>query len=283
MIVGITGLGLIGGSMAKAYKKAGHTVLGYDKDSAVTEFALLGDIIDATLKEEDYGKCDLLLICTYPEAAIDFLSVNATLFGDHPVVMDCCGTKRAVTKEGFRLANENDFTFVGGHPMAGTQYSGLKYAREDLFSGAPMVIVPDRTNDIVFLDRIKKLLAPVGFGSIHVSDAETHDRVIAFSSQLAHLVSNAYVKSPTAKLHNGISAGSYKDMTRVAWLNPDMWTELFIENKDHLIEETEQLIDHLGAYLDALKKDDRDGLRSLLAEGRRIKEEVDGSDGNHNR
>ena len=160
--------------------------------------------------------------------------------------------------------------------MAGTQYSGFKYAKETLFKGAPMVIVPPEYDDIVLLDRIKELLAPAGFRKITVTTAEKHDEMIAFTSQLAHVVSNAYVKSPTALKHKGFSAGSYKDMTRVAWLNPQMWAELFLDNKDYLIKEIDLLIDNLSEYREAIKKDDREGLVKLLDDGKKRKEEVDG-------
>ena len=160
--------------------------------------------------------------------------------------------------------------------MAGTQFSGIKYAKPSLFRGAPMVLVPPSFDDIVLLDRVKKLLAPAGFGRFSVTTAEAHDAMIAFTSQLAHLVSNAYVKSPTARGHKGFSAGSYKDMTRVAWLNEQMWTELFLENKDPLLCELDQIISSLREYRAALAEEDRDTLCRLLRDGRIAKEEIDG-------
>ena len=190
--------------------------------------------------------------------------------------MDCCGIKRAVCAVGFPLAEEYGFTFLGGHPMAGSQFSGYKHARADLYRGAPMVLVPPRFDDIELLSRAKELLAPAGFGRFPVTTAEKHDKSIAFSSQLAHVVSNAYIKSPTALGHKGFSAGSYRDMTRVAWLNPAMWTELFLENRDYLLWELDQIIASLGEYRDALDRRDGAELERLLEEGRRRKEEVDG-------
>ena len=192
------------------------------------------------------------------------------------VVIDCCGTKSEICRVGFRLAEEYGFTFVGGHPMAGTQYSGLKHSRATLFKGASMVIVPPVYDDIDFLQRVKDLLAPAQFGRITVTTAEEHDEMIAFTSQMPHLVSNAFIKSPTARRHKGFSAGSYKDLTRVAWLNEQMWTELFLANRDNLIREVDGLIGELGKYREAMATGDAPALRALLAEGRRIKEEVDG-------
>ena len=160
--------------------------------------------------------------------------------------------------------------------MAGTQYSGYKYAKATMYHNAPLVIVPPKYDDIFLLDHVKELLSPAGFSRISVTTAEKHDEMIAFTSQLAHVVSNAYVKSPTALKHKGFSAGSYKDMTRVAWLNPQMWAELFLDNKDYLIKEIDLLIDNLSEYREAIKKDDREGLVKLLDDGKKRKEEVDG-------
>ena len=276
MLVGIVGLGLIGGSFAKAYTKAGHDVLARDADPTVVPFAMLSGCVKAELTDEALKDCDLILICVYPAAAIRFLEEKGALIGQKPVVVDCCGTKRAVVEAGMALAGKHGFTYAGGHPMAGTQFSGFKHARADLYKGAPMVVVPSRFDDVMLLDRIKGLLMPAGFAGISVTTAEEHDRLIAFTSQLAHLVSSAYIKSPTARAHRGFSAGSYKDMTRVAWLNPEMWAELFLDDRDHLIEETDTLIAHLQEYRDALQAGDRDTLVRLLAEGKAIKEEVDG-------
>ena len=192
------------------------------------------------------------------------------------VIMDLCGTKKQICARGFELAAQYCFTFVGGHPMAGKQYSGIKYAKETLFKNAPMVLVPAVYDDIYFLARVKKLLEPAMFGRITVTTAEEHDAMIAFTSQLAHVVSNAYVKSPTAQNHKGFSAGSYKDMTRVAWLNEYMWTELFLENKEPLLFEIDTIIKSLTEYRDAILSDDADTLRGLLRDGRIAKEKVDG-------
>lgn len=276
MIVGIVGLGLIGGSLAKAYHAARHRVLAYDLDRSVLDFAKLSGAVDAELTQENISECDLVLLAVYPRAAIDYLRENAAHIGNKPLVIDCCGTKRVICNTCFLLAEQYGFTYLGGHPMAGTQYSGFKYATETMFVGAPMVIVPPDFHDIALLDRAKTLLMPAGFGSISVTTAQRHDEMIAFTSQLAHVTSNAYIKSPTAREHDGFSAGSYRDMTRVAWLAPRMWAELFLENKDYLMRELSVLIENLSAYGDCLQRDDFEGLVALLEEGRRRKEEVDG-------
>ncbi len=276
MTVGVVGLGLIGGSFAKAYHAAGERVLGWNRTRSVLDFALLDGGVDGELTEENASDCDLILVTLYPEASIDWLTRFAPYIGAKPLVIDCCGTKRAVCAAAFPLAQAHGFCFIGGHPMAGTHNSGYKYARATLYRGAPMVLVPPVFDDIALLERAKELLAPAGFGRISVTDAARHDEMIAFTSQLAHVVSNAYIKSPTARQHKGFSAGSYRDLTRVAWLNPGMWAELFLENRDCLLSELEGLIGALGEYKTALEQEDKTELIRLLDEGRRRKEEVDG-------
>ena len=277
MIVGISGIGLIGGSMAKAYKKAGHTVLVYDIDKSMAAYAQLSGVSDGDLTKENLPSCDLVLIALYPTDTIAYMEENAPYFSKNAIVMDLCGTKRLVCERGFELAKEYGFTYVGGHPMAGTQFSGFKYSDGDLFRDQPMVIVPPAFDDIYLLQRIKDLLEPAGFSHLSVTNSADHDKIIAFTSQMAHVVSNAFIKSPTARLHKGFSAGSYKDLTRVAWLNEDMWSDLFLENKDYLVDELDFLISSLQKYKDALESGDRDRLKALLIEGSALKEEVDGN------
>jgi prephenate dehydrogenase len=277
MQVGIVGLGLIGGSLAKAFKrKETISVLGWDRDQSILDFAGLAQAVDGVLTDEAISTCDLILLATYPQGVIDWLTEKAPLIAPKTTVLDCSGTKRRICEACSPIASQYGFTFVGGHPMAGTHQSGFKYSREDLFDGAPMVIVPPTFDDIRLLDRIKSLLEPVGFGRISITTAQEHDKIIAFTSQMAHVISNAYIKSPTAKQHQGFSAGSYRDLTRVAWLNPDMWTELFLENRSYLIEEMDVFLAAFQQYRDALEQQDATTLRQLLEEGRQRKREVDG-------
>ena len=276
MTVGIVGLGLIGGSFAKAYHEAGWQVLARDADQNTLDFAKLSGAVDSELTDDKLPACDLILLAAYPAASISYFKEKAHLMGGHPVVIDCCGTKRVVCAACFPAARENGVTFLGGHPMAGTHNSGFKYARANLFHNAPMVLVPMDRDDIALLGRAKELLAPAGFGRFSVTSAREHDEMIAFTSQMAHIVSNGYIKSPTAGAHKGFSAGSYKDMTRVAWLAPQMWAELFLENKDFLLKELDFFMASMQQYRDALAADDQQELVRLLDEGRKRKAEVDG-------
>lgn len=276
MIAGIVGLGLIGGSFAKAYHAAGETVLACNRSRDVLDFAMLSGDVDGELTRENIGQCDIVIVAIYPEGAAVYLEEMAPYIGKKPVVIDACGTKRKVCELCFPIAEKYGFTYIGGHPMAGTQYSGFKHARANLYHGAPMVLVPARFDDIELLDRVESLLSPVGFGKYSVTTAEAHDEMIAFTSQMPHILSNAYIKSPVAGKHKGFSAGSYKDLTRVAWLNPQLWAELFMENKDFILNELTLYMDNLSKYRDAIEQDDMDTLIALLDEGKRRKEEVDG-------
>ncbi len=275
MKIGIAGLGLIGGSFAKAYRKAGIQVYGYDQNRVMEDFARLEGTLAGTLDAATIGSCDLILIALYPEAGLQYLQEIAPLVSPTALVMDCCGVKGKICALGFQLAKEYGFTFVGGHPMAGTQFAGYKSSSADLFQGCSMIIVPPTGNDIHLLERVKGFLTPVGFTSTPVATAEYHDQMIAYTSQMCHVVSNAFVKSPAAQHHRGYSAGSYHDLTRVAWLNETMWSDLFLENKTALLSELDILISHLNEYREALDGDDRSRLTALLADGRQCKERVD--------
>ena len=276
MTVGILGLGLIGGSLARAYAKAGHRVLVCERDQDMLAFAQLAGAVHDELNDCNIGRCDLLLLAVCPDDSARWLEQYAHLISGSALVLDCCGTKRDICGRCFPLAEAHGFTFVGGHPMAGSHNSGFKYSRSNLFQGAPMVLVPPRFDDMQLLDRVKEALEPCKFGSFSVTTAQEHDRMIAFTSQIPHILSNAYIKSPTALNHKGFSAGSYKDLTRVAWLNPQMWAELCLDNKENVLFELDYYIASLAAYRDALAREDSDKLIALLDEGKKRKELVDG-------
>lgn len=276
MTVGILGLGLIGGSLARAYALEGHTVYAAEQNEDMLSFAMLSGAVHGKLDAVTIPECELLLLAIYPAGSAEWLENNAHLVKKDALVMDCCGIKEEICRRCFPLAQQFGFTFAGGHPMAGTQFSGFKYSRANLFQGAPMVLVPPRFDDMDLLDRIKTALAPCRFGSFSVTTAQEHDRLIAFTSQMPHVISNAFIKSPTATSHKGFSAGSYKDLTRVAWLNAPMWAELCMENRENMLFELNSYIRCLQAYQQALEEKDLTRLTALLEEGKQRKEEVDG-------
>lgn len=277
MRIGIVGLGLIGGSLAKAFKyNTEHEVLGTDIDRGVLLKAKLLGAIDDELLPEQLSSCDLVITALYPQDTLDYITQHAQNFKKGAIVMDSCGVKRVICETLWQCAKENGFLFYGAHPMAGLHFSGFAYSDVHMFSNASMILLPPDNADINDLANLKHLFLSIGFTNIQISTPEEHDRIIAYTSQLAHVVSNAYVKSPQAQVHNGFSAGSYKDLTRVAKLNADMWTELFLDNVDNLTEELDGLIENLQQYSRALHEKDAKTLHALLKAGSDRKEKIDG-------
>lgn len=270
MKIGIVGLGLIGGSMAKSIKsRTGHTVYGIDLDQETMLLARLCGAIDGPLDEDTLPVCDLVLLSVRPQAAVDWVRDHGAQIG--AAVVDLCGVKRTVVEQITPLARQHGFIYVGGHPMAGRERGGFTSSTEDLYVGASMILTPDETVDETFLDTLRTFFLDVGFAKLTLSQPEEHDRIIAFTSQLAHIVSSAYVKSPEAQRRRGFSAGSFRDMTRVARLDEDMWTELFLADADFLTQELGILIRHLEEYREALEAGDALRLHNLLKEGRECK------------
>ena len=274
--IGFIGLGLIGGSLAKSAKKnTEFKVFGYDLNSDVVKNAIEDKVLDGELTQKQLSSCDYVFIPLYPEAVIDYVQNNSGFFKDGAVVIDCAGVKRSVCDKCFEIAEKSHFTFVGGHPMAGTQFSGFENSKDTMFYNAPFVLTPKENEDILILANAREVIMKLGFGRVSVMTPSKHDKLIAFTSQLAHVVSNAFVKSPSALERKGISAGSYKDLTRVAYLNENMWTELFLENKDNLIFELDNIIAELQKYSDAMKNDDAVTLKQLLKDGKEMKIKAD--------
>ncbi len=277
MDVGIIGLGLIGGSLAKSIKtNTEHRVYGYDLQDSVVKRAQLVEAIDGVLDDEKLAQCKIVLIALYPDQIEACLKEYADKFPVGSIVVDCGGIKRDICRLGQSLAANRGWTFCGGHPMAGIEKSGFAAARQSLFAKATMILVthPD-VKDLAWLTMLKRFFLSLGFGRIKIATPEEHDRIIAYTSQLAHVLSSAYVKSPSALVHTGFSAGSFKDMTRVATLVPDMWSQLFLQNREPLLRELNGLIERLTQYRDAIAQENREGLEMLLAEGRDVKAQVD--------
>jgi len=292
--VGVIGLGLIGGSYAKAFAKdENFRVLGMNRSHAVVEQAMADGVLDGELTRDNIEECDLIIPALYNETIIRTVREYAPYIRHDAYVIDAGGLKREVCEACYKVAHEYGFTFVGGHPMAGKTYSGYKYSSSRLYNDASLILCPefaDPTDTYVinmsrdisgeehgdFYERMKELFRPCGFGRITVCSAATHDEMIAFTSELAHVVSSAYIKSPTARNRKGFSAGSYKDMTRVAWLNEDMWTEIFMSNRDNLSTEISYIIKSLQEYKAALDAGDADEIWKLLHEGKMAKEQIDG-------
>ena len=278
MTVGIVGLGLIGGSMAKSAKdRTGHTVYGIDKEPETMTLARMSGAIDGPLNEHNLPWCDLILLAIRPADAVAWVNENARMISAKAIVVDLCGVKRNVCAAIAPIARKCGFTYVGGHPMAGRERSGFTASTENLFVDAYMILTPDERTDASHLETLKNFFTDLGFAGLTFSNPDEHDRIVSYTSQLAHIVSSAYVKSPEAQKRRGFSAGSFRDMTRVARLDENMWTELFLDNADYLGAELDILIEHLQEYAKALKEKDADALCALLKDGREKKAAVGGN------
>ena len=278
MKVGIVGLGLMGGSMAKSVKnRTSHTVYGIDLDQETMLLARLCGAIDGPLNEETLPQCDLVLVAIRPQAAVNWVKAHASQIGKSAILVDLCGVKRVVVEQIAPVAEEHGFAYIGGHPMAGRERWGFTASTDDLYVGASMILTPDKRTDMRLLETLQAFFLDVGFAKLTFSQPEEHDRIIAFTSQLAHIVSSAYVKSPEAQRRRGFSAGSFRDMTRVARLDEDMWTELFLDDADYLTKELDILIGHLEDYRAALETRDAQRLHDLLQEGRELKAAAGGN------
>lgn len=273
MNIAVVGLGLIGGSFCKALKThTFHHIMGLDRDKETIKKALEYGAIDEEIDTDRLSEANLTIICLYPEAIVNFVKENAGKFKKGGIVIDSCGIKEYVVNECTPVLDEKGVIFVGTHPMAGREFSGFEYSQEDLFKGASFIITPTDKTPQIAVDLLQTLAGSIEFGKAVVSTPKKHDEVIAYTSQLAHVVSNAYVKSPAMLNYDGFSAGSFQDLTRVAKLNEYMWSELFMCNKTALLNEINCILEHITEYRDAIVNDDTERLTQILRDGRVLKE-----------
>lgn len=273
MNIAVVGLGLIGGSICKALKaNTFHHIMGIDKDKETIRKALEAGAIDEEISVEKLGEANLTIVALYPMAIVEFVKENADKFKKGSIVMDICGIKNYIVKNCTPVLEEKGVIFIGTHPMAGTEHSGFDYSDGDLFRKASFIITPSENTPQIAIDLVSTLGACMNFGKVVIATPEQHDRNIAYTSQLAHVVSNAYVKSPSLFHADGFSAGSFLDLTRVAYLNEEMWSGLFLCNKEALLFEINNIMHSLSEYRDAMENDDIDTLRELLKVGRERKE-----------
>jgi len=270
----VVGLGLIGGSFCKALSdKTAHTIWGYDRDKNVLEQALNFGCISSAVNENEFNNADMVIVCLHPLASRSFMETNIPKFKSNCIVFDVCGIKGQMVSDITDLALQYNIHYVGTHPMAGKEHSGFEFSDKDLFNNANFIVTPiDKTNANA-LEIVITLAKQIGFGQIIETNPFEHDNIIAYTSQLAHIVSSAYVKSPTLLKEKGFSGGSFQDMTRIATLNEDMWTNLFLLNRDSLVFEIDTLTNNLSRYRDAISENNSDKLKELLRESRILKED----------
>lgn len=270
----IVGLGLIGASLAKAIKKnTKHTVYGWNRTQSVTARALADGVIDKTGElEEIIPQADVTIINFYPQAIVPFIREHKDLFKQDSIVTDSCGIKTKICKE---LENDDfNFYYIGGHPMAGREVSGYDNSLATLFDNASFICTPYDNTPKAKTDTLVSLAEEIGFAQTVVTTPEHHDEMIAFTSQIAHVLACSYVLSPLAPYHRGFSAGSYRDVSRVARINADMWTQLFLDNKKALTQEIDDLVSNLLVFKESIEKDDEKTLHDLMEKGNKIKEEI---------
>lgn len=270
--IGFIGLGLIGGSLAKATRKnTSYAIYGADNCKSVIDRALEENIIDYELCDDNAGNLDFLIVTLYPSDVDDVITRMAGFLKPGCIVVDSTGVKECVCNALSRKLNEKNIFFVGGHPMAGKEVSGYANSEAGLFCNASMILCRDDYTNEEALDKARDFYKEIGFNKVVVTTPKIHDEIIAYTSQMAHVVSSAYIKSPTLSKRQGFSAGSYQDMTRVARLNENVWADLFLANEEALLKEIDIFIENMQKYRNALALRDRETLVSLLAKGRELK------------
>ncbi len=266
--IAVIGLGIIGGSICASLTRAGYDIYGYDLNEANCDEAIKrGYILEKT---EDFSSFDVVFVAVPPKATLSVL--ENTSFKSGALVMDICGVKKAV--ENLVYQKDRNYRYLGLHPMAGKETSGIFSASEDMFDNANLIITICEKTDENALRTCRTLAAKMGFGCIVECSADEHDKKIALTSQLAHLVSNAYVKSPQVIGCEPFTGGSFQDMTRIAGVDEKIWTQLYLFNKENVVEELDLLISHLSEYRDALKENNGDEVSERLKEGRLIREKI---------
>jgi len=273
MRIGVVGLGLIGGSFCRAFKTyTAHTVLGATRNAATVAFAKSVGAIDGPL--ERLSKLDVCLVALPPEATVEFLKERVGSFHEGAVVLDICGVKQWVVERVDRLYHERGVRYVGCHPMAGKETAGFANSDANLYRGASFIMTPTGLTDPAAAALLRELMLAIGFARVVEASPVEHDALIAYTSQLAHVVSSAYIQSETSAKAAGFSAGSFQDMTRVAKLDPALWTTLFLCNREPLLKEIDTLLENLTQFRQNLSTWDREAMIASLERGRELREEV---------
>ena len=273
--IAIIGLGLIGGSLAKAItERTGYHVMARNRTRGTLLQAIDEGAVHEELTDGNIGQADMIILGLYPEEAVEYMESIGDRIKKGALVIDVSGIKRYICQKMPPIAAKYGFVFVGTHPMAGKEKGGFSNSEAGLFKGASFIITPTDDSSAEQVEWLKQFSADLGFGMHVVCSPEEHDRMIAFTSQLPHVLANAYVQSPQCLNHKGFSAGSYRDVSRVARLNEHLWAELFLQNADALTQELDLLIKNITEMCDAIKADDRETLEKILGRGRMVKEEL---------
>lgn len=266
MNIGIVGIGLIGGTYAKALRKYPYNIYGIDNNEETLAYAIKENIVDYayTNPKSVLKELDVVFICLYPEDTIKFVRDNINHFKRGAIISDVVGVKRTII-DNLEVYFEDDVEFVFAHPIAGREKIGITYAQEEIFKDANFVITPTKKNTDEAINLISTLAKQMGFKNVSIITDTQHDEIISFTSQLTHVLALALVNSDDEKFDTSLFIGdSYKDLTRIAMINEKLWSELFIKNKDHLIRTINRFEEHLDEIKDAISKKDKDHLEELM-------------------
>lgn len=274
MNICVVGMGLIGGSVCKAVREyTTHRIYGVDTDLKTVQAALEDGVVDGIIEDGNYAEIDMTIVCLYPYITAEFLKENMSRFKKDSIVCDFCGIKSFLVQQMTELAKKCEVRYVSAHPMSGREVGGYANSLKTLYVGKNFIITPVSGTDVAAVKEVALLATQMGVTKIVQTTPEEHDKIIAYTSQLAHIVSSAYVKSPTIEEELGFTGGSFQDMTRVATVNESMWTSLFLLNRDALLSELNMLIENLSLYKDALEQKNDRLMYVLLRDGRLRKEE----------
>ena len=271
----ILGLGLMGGSYAESLTSHGFEVGAVARRQETIDYALREGIIKhgrAEIDPEYIRQFDLLIFAMYPHAFVEWIEKYQQYIKPNALISDVTGVKCSIV---YKIQDmlRPDLEFIGAHPMAGKEKFGYDYSEATLFDNAYMIFTPvnaDENN----VDMLKELSQKIGFKGVTVSTPAEHDRIIAYTSQMPHVLACAYVSDPDAMLHNGFSAGSYKDISRVADINARLWQELFIENSSQLVGHIDVLIDNLQKIKQLIENGDHKALQDALQKARDTKAKI---------
>lgn len=263
----IVGLGLIGGSLAKAIRKnivfknlwaidVDENVLKTAKDEGVIDEGYLSPQIPLSVS-------DITIFCTYPTIAVEIIKNNINYFKSHSIVTDTSGIKNNIVKE-LKSIMKNDVEFIGGHPMSGKESSGYEFSDGCIFSNAEYILTPDDDTSDCSISVLTELIKGMGFKGVSVMSAQTHDKRIAFTSQLPHIIACALMNNHNFDEGYQCIGGSLRDMTRIADINSDLWCELLYENKENILDELDNFMLDINMIYDILRKDDVKSMKSMM-------------------
>lgn len=283
---GIVGLGIMGGSFAKAIKAnvlpfASGKIFAFDKNETVLQKAKSENIIDNFFTKENLSAmlslCDIVFVCLYPHDVISFLEQNQNHFKKGAIVTDISGVKCEIAKKLKSVTNLN-IDFILGHPMAGGEKEGFEFSNANFFKQRNYIIIEQEWNKKENIALFKSIVLRLGFKRIVETSVQTHDYNIAFTSQLCHVIASALVKSKSDKHITKFGGGSFEDLTRIALINAPLWTELFLQNKQNLLEHITNFEKEISLVKKFLQEDDYSKLEKYLSEVRSIRSEMQTSE-----